>query len=200
MKTNKLRIMNDFKKLAEDSGWSYNISEAPNDGQVCVELEKYSPQDQDFIVIVWFETDNECDFADKLEDYWRDFDPSEEAVKWVGPDGHGTNRAPYDLQDIINDMVDCKEMLRELVVAFHNHAYPDKKFEGHINGLMCRKEDYDATGDEMRDIDNILASIENARTYASGLYNNPVRWEIDEMLERFKNQVRDKLEKAYTNR
>ena len=193
--------MNDFLKLAEELDWSYNVDDTPNErGEVCVELEKYSPQDQDFIVSIWFETDNECDFADKLEEYWRGFDPSEEAINWIGPDGHGTNGAPYDLQDIINDMVDCKEMLRELVVKFHNHAYPSKKFDNYDNGLTCSFDCYDSTEDEMHAIRNILTSLENARTYASGLYNNPNRWELDEMLGRFKNIVRDKLESGFTNR
>lgn len=193
--------MNDFLKLAEDLGWSYNVSDTPNErGGVCVELEKYSPQDQDFIVSIWFETDNECDFADKLEEYWRGFDPSEEAINWVGPDGHGINGAPYDIQDIINDMVDCKEMLRELVVKYHNQAYPSKKFDNYDNGLTCSFDSYDATDNEMQAIYNILTSLENARTYASGLYNNPSRWELDEMLGRFKNIVRDKLESGFTNR
>lgn len=193
--------MNDFLKFAEDLDWSYNVDDTPNErGEVCVELEKYSPQDQDFIVSIWFETDNECDFADKLEEYWRDFDPSEEAIKWIGPDWHGINGAPYDLQDIINDMVDCKEMLRELVVKCHNQAYPSKKFDSYDNGLTCSFDCYNATDDEMQAIRNILASLENARTYASGLYNNPSRWELDEMLGRFKNIVRDKLESGFTNR
>ena len=193
--------MNDFLKLAEDLDWSYNVDDTPNErGRVCVELEKYSPQDQDFIVSIWFETDNECDFADKLEEYWRGFDPSEEAINWVGPDGHGINGAPYDLQDIINDMVDCKEMLRELVVKYHNQAYPSKKFDNYDNGLTCSFDSYDATDNEMQAIYNILTSLENARTYASGLYNNPSRWELDEMLGRFKNIVRDKLESGFTNR
>ena len=51
--------MNDFLKFAEDLDWSYNVDDTPNErGEVCVELEKYSPQDQDFIVSIWFETDN----------------------------------------------------------------------------------------------------------------------------------------------
>lgn len=193
--------MNEFLKLAENLDWSYNICGEPNEsGEVCVELERESPQDQDFIVTIWFEAGNEQDFADKLEEYWRDFDPSEEAVKWVGSDGHGVNGAPYDLQGIINDMVDCKEMLRELFVAFHNHAYPDHKFGNHENGLTCEKEDYDMNGDEMWNISNILTSLENARIYASDFPNHPLGWEIDEMLERFKNQVRDRFENIYTNR
>ena len=45
--------MNDFLKLAEDLGWSYNVDDTPNErGEVCVELEKYSPQNQDFIATI----------------------------------------------------------------------------------------------------------------------------------------------------
>lgn len=97
-------------------------------------------------------------------------------------------------------MVDCKEMLRELVVKCHNQAYPRKKFDNYDNGLTCSFDCYDSTDDEMQAIRNILASLEDARTYASGLYNNPNRWELDEMLGRFKNIVRDKLESGFTNR
>ena len=97
-------------------------------------------------------------------------------------------------------MVDCKEMLRELVVKFHNQAYPRKKFDNYNNGLTCSFDCYDSTDDEMQAICNIIASLENARTYASGLYKNPIRWELDEMLGRFKNIVRDKIESGFTNR
>ena len=192
--------MNEFLKYAEEMNWSYCQSESPSEGQTCVELETNSPQDQDFIVTIWFETDNESDFANKLEEYWRGFNPSEEAVNWIGHDGHGTNGAPHDLQDILNDMVDCKEMLRELVVAYHNHAFQDKKFENYRNGLTCNSDSYNLTDGELQAVSNILTSIENARTYSSYLHNNPVRWELDDMLERFKNEVRDKLESAFTNR
>ena len=93
--------MNDFLKLAEDLGWSYNVVDTPNErGEVCVELEKYSPQDQDFIATIWFENGNKSDFMDKLYQYYSDFDPDEEASKWIGEDGHGANGAPYKLSDI----------------------------------------------------------------------------------------------------
>lgn len=113
--------MNDFLKLAEDLGWSYNVSDTPNErGEVCVELEKYSPQGQDFIATIWFGNENEHNFVKALREYWQDFDPDEEACKWIGEDGHGKNGAPYSIRDILDDMEDCKGMLRKLYVAFHN--------------------------------------------------------------------------------
>ena len=102
--------MNDFLKLAEDLGWSYNVDDTPNErGEVCVELEKYSPQNQDFIATIWFENGNKSDFMDKLYQYYSDFDPDEEASKWIGEDGHGANGAPYKLSDILQDMEDCNK-------------------------------------------------------------------------------------------
>lgn len=107
--------MNDFLKLAENLGWSYNVDDTPNErGEVCVELEKYSPQGQDFIATIWFENGNKSDFMDKLYQYYSDFGPDEEASKWIGEDGHGVNGAPYKLSDILQDMEDCKDMLLDL--------------------------------------------------------------------------------------
>lgn len=120
--------MNDFFKLAEDLGWSYNVDDTPNErGEVCVELEKYSPQNQDFIATIWFENGNKSDFMDKLYQYYSDFDPDEEASKWIGEDGHGANGAPYKLSDILQDMEDCKDMLLDLWHEYFYDEYPENR-------------------------------------------------------------------------
>lgn len=143
--------MNDFLKLAEDLGWSYNVSDTPNErGEVCVELEKYSPQGQDFIATIWFQDENEHNFIKALREYWQDFDPDEEACKWIGEDGHGKNGAPYSIRDILDDMEDCKGMLRKLYVAFHNKAYPDNKIGNYSRGLTLDDNEYNMTDDERR--------------------------------------------------
>lgn len=197
--------MNDFLKLADDLGWSYNVSDTPNErGEVCVELEKCSPQDQDFIATIWFENENEQDFIDKLRNYWENYDPDEEAVAWVGNDGHGKNGAPYSIRDILNDMEDCKSMLRELYIEFYNNAYPDNKIGEYDKGLTFDDNEYNMTDDERRAVYCILSSIDNVRTFASSLpclcgYDF-LRMEIEEMADRFKEQVRNKLEQSFLNR
>lgn len=197
--------MNDFLKLAEDLGWSYDVSDTPNErGEVCVELEKYSPQDQDFIATIWFENENEQDFIDKLRNCWEDYDPDEEAVAWVGDDGHGKNGAPYSLRDVLNDMEDCKSMLRELYIAFYNKAYPDNKIGEYDKGLTLDDNEYNMTDDERRAVYGILSSIDNVCTFASSLpcrcgYDY-LRMNIEEMADRFKEQVRNKLEQSFLNR
>lgn len=197
--------MNDFLKLAEDLGWSYNVSDTPNErGEVCVELEKYSPQGQDFIATIWFEDENEHNFIKALREYWQDFDPDEEACKWIGEDGHGKNGAPYSIRDILDDMEDCKSMLRELYIAFYNKAYPDNKIGEYDKGLTLDDNEYNMTDDERRAVYGILSSIDDIRTFASSLPDrcgyNYLRMEIEEMADRFMEQVRNKLEQRFLSR
>jgi len=196
--------MNDFLKLTEDLGWSYNVSEAPNEGEVCVELEKYSPQGQDFIATIWFEDGSEYDFIGRLHEYWQDYDPDEEAVKWIGEDGHGKSGAPYSIREILEDMEDCKGMLRELYVAFHNRAFPDRKVGDYDRGLTLGDKEYRMTDNEQGAVYNILTSIDNVHTFASSLPNSCsddyLRQEIEEMADRFKERVRSKLEQSFLNR
>lgn len=107
--------MNDFLKIAEDLGWSYNVDDTPNErGEVCVELEKYSPQDQDFIATIWFENGNKSDFMDKLYQYYSDFDPDEEASKWIGEDGHGANGEDTAIPTITLHMMSYKRVVKRV--------------------------------------------------------------------------------------
>ena len=119
--------MNEFLKLAENLDWSCNFCEARSDGKVCVELEKQSPQDQDFIATIWFENGDKSDFMEQLYDYYNDFDPDEEAAKWIGEDGHGANGAPYKLSDLLQDMEDCKDMLLELWHEYFYEEHPEDR-------------------------------------------------------------------------
>lgn len=52
-----------------------------------------------------------------VNDYYEGYDPDEEAMLWVGSDGHGKNGAPYRLSDIIKDMEQAESMVSELLEA-----------------------------------------------------------------------------------
>ena len=43
-------------------------------------------------------------------------------------------------------------------------------------------------------ISNILQSIENARTFCIYCENDALRWELDEMIQRFKKRVEKKVD------
>ncbi len=77
------------------------------------DFRKYSSAGQDFGFYIHKE-DTLDEFAKAVLHYYDGYDPSEEASYWLGPDGHGKNGAPYDMIDVYNDMVECKDYIYEL--------------------------------------------------------------------------------------
>lgn len=106
-----------IEKIANDNDWSARFEE--QDGQENIEFEGFTPVGQDLIVNIWdspFETlaDVEC----ALWHYAEDFDPDQEAYLWLGSDGHGINGSPHYMADVLEDMVDAKQMIYDLSDAF----------------------------------------------------------------------------------
>lgn len=106
-----------IEEIANDNGWSVNFSEQ-GDWEY-IEFESYTEAGQDLIVNICdnpFEelADVEC----ALWHYAEDFDPETEAYGWLGSDGHGINGAPYHMADVLEDMVDAKQMIYDLSDAF----------------------------------------------------------------------------------
>ena len=93
-----------FKKIAEDMGW--NVSVYEND----ITLQQYTSFGQDF----FFTIQKDKELISQVYSYYESYDPSEEALLWTGSDGHGKNGAPYELKDIIKDMEECEQMVKEL--------------------------------------------------------------------------------------
>lgn len=61
-----------------------------------------------------------------------------------------------------------------------------KKQTFNIETLSLSEKNYYA-------VSNVLQSIENARIYCSYFENDDLRWELDEMIERFKKRVEKKI-------
>lgn len=83
-----------FIKIAEDLGWTVHKD------LYDIELGQYTTYGQDF----WFSVNRNEDYVKQVYEYYDSFDPEQEALLWVGDDGHGKNGAPYHLKDIIKDM------------------------------------------------------------------------------------------------
>ena len=68
---------------------------------------KYSPAGQDF----GFEVEGEDldELADNIERFYDDYDVSYEAYLWLDEWGHGRNGAPYDMRDVYEDMLECRD-------------------------------------------------------------------------------------------
>lgn len=104
---------NKIEKIAEELGWT--VTWDNNDGTKFVMLSQYSPAGQDFNVELEYE--NLGEIEDKLREYYDSYDPSYEAYLWLDNYGHGKNGAPYEMIDVYNDMVACKEMIDKLACA-----------------------------------------------------------------------------------
>ena len=104
---------NKIEKIAEELGWT--VTWDNNDGTKFVMFSQYSPAGQDFNVELEYK--NLGEIEDKLREYYDNYDPSYEAYLWLDNDGHGKNGAPYEMNDVYNDMVACEEMIDKLACA-----------------------------------------------------------------------------------
>lgn len=114
-----MKTINELISIAENNDWKVSRTEYKEDGKACYELETYSDMGQDFIATLWVETgEGEAESLKKeLDEYIEYYDPFDEAMLWV-KDGHGVNGAPDDPRDIIQDMEDCRDMMKELLEAW----------------------------------------------------------------------------------
>lgn len=105
--------MNELEKLlekAEELDWSYNIYDG------WVELEKYSPCGEDFVMAINFDSENQDgSFMKNLKEYMEDYDPDEHAELWIG--GRGKNGVPSSIRELIEDAEAIGEMIKELYSA-----------------------------------------------------------------------------------
>lgn len=102
-------------EIAESQGFS--VSTETNEGNVEFTFSQYTDFGQDFSFEATMKDNNIYTLIREVNDYYESYDPSEEAMLWVGPDGHGRNGAPYRLIDVIKDMEQCEQMVRNLLDA-----------------------------------------------------------------------------------
>lgn len=95
-----------YREICESLEWA--VTEC-DDGTV--ELEKYSPAGEDFIITV-----NVEDFAREVERYADDFDVDDHIAMWVEAKKNGTAGVP-STRELVHDAEDIQEMLNELAEA-----------------------------------------------------------------------------------
>jgi len=96
-----------YLKVLEAHGWA--VSSYTDDGRV--ELEKYSPAGEDFLMCV--EVEN---FPDAVMEYYEDFDVDEHIEMWIEARKHGTRGVPSP-RELVKDAEDIDKMLQELADA-----------------------------------------------------------------------------------
>lgn len=103
-------------EIAEDQGFS--VSTETKENEVEFTFSQYTDFGQDFFFEATMKDYDIYTLIEEVGDYYEGYDPDEEAMLWVGPDGHGKNGAPYRLTDVVKDMEQCEQMIKNLLDAF----------------------------------------------------------------------------------
>ena len=108
-------------EIAEENGFSVDVYNNREDKEeYYFEFGKYSDCGRDFTFDIVFNTLTDIsDIADKIYEYYDDFDVSYETYIWLDNFGHGTNGAPDDMLDAYNDTKQCEGFIEELYSAIH---------------------------------------------------------------------------------
>lgn len=95
-----------YSEILERLGWSYT-----DDGDGNIELEKYSPAGEDFIITVGAEH-----FVESVKEYAAHFDQDEHIEMWISARRSGTRDVP-STRELVEDAAAIDAMLKELAEA-----------------------------------------------------------------------------------
>ena len=109
---NQQEFIDRIIEIAEGQGFSVDTEIKDND--VRFTFSQYTDFGQDFSFEATMKDYDIYTLIGEVEDYYEGYDPDEEAMLWVGPDGHGKNGAPYRLTDVVKDMEQCEQMIKNL--------------------------------------------------------------------------------------
>jgi hypothetical protein len=109
---NQQEFIDRIIEIAESQGFS--VDTEITDDEVRFTFSQYTDFGQDFFFEATMKDYDIYTLIGEVEDYYEGYDPDEETMLWVGPDGHGKNGAPYRLTDVVKDMEQCEQMIKNL--------------------------------------------------------------------------------------
>lgn len=109
------KLIDRITEIAEEDGWSVYVEEMEDRGDMIeFTFGKYTDVGQDLSFSVEMKDGDIDTVIEDIDNYYENYDPDEEALLWVGSDGHGKKGAPYHLTDIVKDMEQCETYIGEL--------------------------------------------------------------------------------------
>lgn len=114
------KVIDHIIEIAEQLDFSVHVTSEGS--KYTFDFQKYSPAGQDFSFTIEIETEcDETDIADKINEYYENYDVSYETYIWLDNTGHGANGAPYEMIDVYNDMKECEQYIKELADEIYNN-------------------------------------------------------------------------------
>jgi hypothetical protein len=106
-------------KVCKDLGIKIDVSEYDDDEHVTIFFSFYTDCGQDVCKEINLYDWNDVDeIRDKLAELYENFDVDYETYIWLGDDGHGKSGAPYHIKDVLADMEEVDEKLKQLSNEF----------------------------------------------------------------------------------
>lgn len=111
------KLIDRITEIAEVDKWSVSVEELKDRGDMIeFTFGKYTDAGQDFSFMAEMKNGDIDTLIEYIDNYHEDYNPDEEALLWLGPDGHGMRGAPYRMTDVVKDMEQCKTFVGELLV------------------------------------------------------------------------------------
>lgn len=103
------KISNRIIEVLEENDWKvYDVTE--QDGKYYVEIENYSPADENIVETVWFDGTNEG-FIEGMKELAESFDIDDHVEMWV--DERGKDGVPGTVRELLDDAEAIKDMLNK---------------------------------------------------------------------------------------
>lgn len=116
MNKTEIKTINELLNRIEELGWVVE-----KEDENVYRLGNSSPREQDFSITIdlrdtkgFDENDIVAVFIHDIYEAYEDYDVSYEASLWIDSGGHGINGAPYELEDLVDDMKWCENEILEL--------------------------------------------------------------------------------------
>lgn len=117
-------VIENIISVAESLDFSVVVYPYKDEKKYNIEFSKYSTAGRDFSFNIDIYSDStESDIAQKIYDYYEDFDVSYETYIYLDNFGHGINGAPDDMIDVYNDTKECESFIDELASAINNKEF-----------------------------------------------------------------------------
>lgn len=109
----------------EELHWHYAVYEEPGqNSRTYVEMEKYSPAGEDFLMIIDFNSEDQAEtFLKELWDYADNFDIDDHVEMWLPHRGKGG--CPSTARELVEDAEAIVEMIKELYGELDGVLHPE---------------------------------------------------------------------------
>ena len=134
-----MKLRKELMETIENAEWAMTEDER------YYTFEIFSPAGQDFVFdIDKNEVINLETLSSEIYDYYNCFDVDEATYLWLDETGHGKNGAPYNMEDVLEDMKWCENKIYELFIIIQKEEIRQRDLYWQYVEDWCNQRGYAA--------------------------------------------------------